>query len=234
MKNFYRTLPAGYEKVMCVDLEKDKKLLIWINVVAMVFFLVSLFLGTAFYASKLPENTTVWQDLALLLWFFVLYCAYIVLHELTHGVAYKFMTGEKLCFGFNGMVAWCGVPDLYVSRRTAMISLAAPFLLFDVIFGLMALIPSTPLIQGLGIVLLGSHIGGCAGDLYDLWLLNTRLKSPQTLMIDPGPVQTFYLPEQQAKTYLQRWPLKNETSERSRAGKGNNKKNVQAGKQAGN
>ena len=51
---------------------------------------------------------------------------YIVLHELTHGIAYKLTTGRKLTFGFTLSVAYCGVPDIYVYRKAAM---TAPILI---------------------------------------------------------------------------------------------------------
>ncbi|MCQ2122483.1 MAG: DUF3267 domain-containing protein, partial [Fibrobacter sp.] len=58
---------------------------------------------------------------------------YIVLHELVHGAVYKLLTGQKLTFGFKASVAYCGVPDIYVYRRTALAALLAPFVVFDIV-----------------------------------------------------------------------------------------------------
>ena len=70
--------------------------------------------------------------------------AYLILHELVHGAAYKLLTGSKLTFGITLTVAFCGVPDIYVTRRTALISLLAPFTLFGALFaGLTAWLPSS-------------------------------------------------------------------------------------------
>ena len=41
--------------------------------------------------------------------------------------------------------------------------------------------------------LLGLHIGGCTGDLYDTYLYLFKFRSPDTLMRDTGPKQTFYI-----------------------------------------
>ena len=120
---------------------------------------------------------------------------YIVLHELTHGAAYKLLTHQKLTFGFTFTVAFCGVPQIWVYRRTALISLLAPFTVFTILFGGAALLLPDAWDKMYAAVLLGLHVGGCAGDLYDTALYLFRFRDPRTLMPDTGPKQTFYLPE---------------------------------------
>ena len=113
-----------------------------------------------------------------------------------HGAAYKLLTGSKLTFGITLSVAFCGVPDIYVIRRTALISLLAPFTLFGALFaGLTAwLYFANPLYCVAAVVLLGLHFGGCVGDLYTAALLIFRLRDSRLLMRDTGPEQFFYLP----------------------------------------
>ena len=118
--------------------------------------------------------------------------AYIVLHELVHGAAYKLLTHQKLTFGLTLTVAYCGVPDIFVYRRTAMISLLAPFVLFIPVFLIPVFLFQNPWDQLLVLVLLGLHLGGCVGDLYDTFLFLTRYRDPAILMNDTGPKQTFY------------------------------------------
>ena len=48
-------------------------------------------------------------------------------------------------------------------------------------------------VRACAVILLGLHIGGCAGDLYDTRLYFTRFRDPMTLMRDTGPAQTFYV-----------------------------------------
>ena len=92
-------------------------------------------------------------------------------------------------------MAFCGVPEIYVYRRAALISLLAPFTVFTVLFGGAALLLPDAWDKVYAAVLLGLHLGGCAGDLYDTLLFLTRFRDPRTLMRDTGPKQTVYLPE---------------------------------------
>ena len=124
--------------------------------------------------------------------------AYIILHELVHGIAYKLLTHRKLTFGLTATVAYCGVPDIFVYRSTALIALLAPFLLFSLVAGLAICFLSAPLDRFLAAVFLGLHVGGCVGDLYDTLLYLTRFRSPDTLMKDTGPTQYFYEPSDSA------------------------------------
>ena len=123
--------------------------------------------------------------------------SYIVLHELVHGAAYKALTHQKLTFGMTLTVAFCGVPDIYTSRKTAIIALTAPLVVFSIVFlALMACFrTSNPIYFAVFSILFSIHLGGCVGDMYMTLLLMTRFKDPRLLMRDTGPAQTIYLPE---------------------------------------
>ena len=118
---------------------------------------------------------------------------YLVLHELTHGAAYKLLTGRRLTFGVSLTAAYCGVPDVYVYRKTALISLLAPFVVFDLVFVLLTLLLPDPWYRLDAALMLALHVGGCSGDLYDTFLYLTKFRDPATLMRDTGPKQTFYV-----------------------------------------
>ena len=88
---------------------------------------------------------------------------YIMLHELTHGAVYKALTHEKLKFGITWSAAFCGVPEIFTYRSTAIRSLIAPFTLFSLI-----LIPLTVWMHSVDIgwylvsgILLALHLSGC-------------------------------------------------------------------------
>ena len=68
----------------------------------------------------------------------------------------------------------------------------APFTVFSAVF-----IAGMILIHGdyykiLCAFLFSAHFGGCVGDLYGTLLFLFRFRSPDTLMRDTGPEQTFY------------------------------------------
>ncbi len=117
--------------------------------------------------------------------------AYLVLHELAHGAAYRTLTHQKLRFGISPSAAFCGVPDIYVYRRTALISLLTPFVLFIPVFLIPAFLLPNAWDKIYVLFLFAMHIGGCSGDLYDTALYLFKFKDPATLMQDTGPKQTF-------------------------------------------
>ena len=194
--NFERELPSGYVQAKHIN-AKDKKFGIIFNLVA----LAVLILVMAIAALPL-KNTDIHIDFAslefLIAWcvFFTVMLLYVVLHEIVHGIAYKSLTGEKLTFGVSWSCAFCGVPNIYTYRRTALIALVAPLTLFSAI-----MLPLTawlyfvnPIYYLFSALLFGIHLGGCSGDIYCTLLFLFKFKDKKTLMRDTGPEQYFYIP----------------------------------------
>ena len=127
----------------------------------------------------------------------IVFCAvllvYVVLHELTHGLVYKALTKRKLKFGISLTAAYCGVPDIYVYRKCALLSLFAPLTVFTVFFAAAIFLLSDGWHKFFCSIVLFAHLGGCAGDIYDIILYLTVFRDPATLMRDTGPKQTFYV-----------------------------------------
>lgn len=188
MKNYEKELPAGYREIYTID-ASDKKIGLILNLIGGAIMAVLIALSiVVIRPGSILEGLTVLRWLVTM----VAFAAYLVLHELTHGAAYKLLTGQKLTFGFTLSVAYCGVPDIYVYRRASMIALLAPFCVFTVVFGAAVLLLQNPWDKLLAAVLLSMHLGGCVGDLYDTGLYLFRFRDPRTLMRDTGPKQTFY------------------------------------------
>ncbi len=190
---FEPVLPAGYVPVFTVD-AKAKKTVILLNVVGT---LIALALIAGFWAVLRPDLAGLFRSGALLAANAALLCgmlAYIPLHELVHGAAYKILTKQKLTFGISLGAAFCGVPSIYSYRRTALITLLAPFTVFGLLFGAGLVFFRNEVPRLVFTLLFSVHVGSCVGDLYDTFLLLTRFRSPDLLMNDTGPKQTFYLP----------------------------------------
>lgn len=195
MENYYRTLPEGYRTARIVD-AKEKKTSVRLMAFASLFTALPL-TAVIFAAGGLKSVFAQYSKAEILtadLIFLASFVLYLVLHELVHGAAYKALTHQKLTFGFSLTVAYCGVPDVYTSRKTALIALLAPFITFSVI-----LIPLTvwfysfnKLYYFLSGILFSAHFGGCAGDLYMTYLLLFRYRDRKTLVNDTGPKQTIY------------------------------------------
>ncbi|MDE6584005.1 MAG: DUF3267 domain-containing protein [Anaeroplasmataceae bacterium] len=202
MKNFEKELPENYKLVKAID-AKEARIGILINMIALVVLLVCMVTAYFIIGVPLKEMLTVEEGanpfinlFKVLIWG-ILLILYIILHELVHGVVYKITTKQKLTFGFTLSVAYCGVPKIYVYRKTALLAVLAPFVVFLPIFLAVCFILKNPLEQMLAVALLGMHIGGCSGDLWVTGILLFQLRDKRTLMNDTGPKQTFYVPNEE-------------------------------------
>ncbi len=192
--NSYRNLPEGYETVREIDAVGNKRFAVGLNVAAL---LISALSGIILYFLRFRSFTfTVDEDdlgayLLFMLGLILSMFAYLVLHELVHGIVYKLMTREKLTFGISFSCAYCGVPDVFVTKKAALSALVAPFAVFTVAFALPIAFVGDYAALFLSFLLV-LHLGGCSGDLYDLFLLLFVIKG-DVLMKDTGPKQTFYV-----------------------------------------
>lgn len=193
MHNFYEQLPEGYREVYHIN-AKAKRTAIVFSVGSLIMALVVIL------PCLLATGITVTLDLVELcvplLVLCVILIGYIVAHELVHGAAYKLLTGKKLTFGISLTVAFCGVPDIYVSRKTALIALLAPFTIFSLLFCVSAAVlyfVSYTYYAAI-VIVLGVHFGGCIGDLYMTYMFIFKYKNRRLLMRDTGPEQFIYYP----------------------------------------
>ncbi len=188
-KNYETALPAGYAPAHVID-AKNKKTGVALNAAGGVVIVAATAL-----AVFIIRPAGFMEHFSFVKYFIVIAAlfAYFVLHELAHGAAYKLLTGQKLTFGLTAMAAFCGVPQIYVYRKTALISLLTPFTVFTLLFGGAALLLPDAWDKTYAAFLLACHWGGCAGDLYDTFLFLFRFRSPKTLMKDTGPKQTIYI-----------------------------------------
>lgn len=204
-ENFVRELPEGYEQVFHIN-AKNKKTGFILNFLALVIFVLILFPARILLMAlvEMPPNSLFQISLGALIG-----CAaslvYVAAHELTHGVAYKIVTGEKLTYGISWSCAFCGVPNIYVYRKYLIIACLAPFVVFSVVF--MAAIGICFIIMinysafaSVGITVYSAlvtvfalHFGGCAGDLFMAGLLLFKYRDKDTLARDTGPEQTIYV-----------------------------------------
>ena len=203
-KTYEKELPSGYKQDFYLN-AKDVKLGIILNLIALAILSVTVAvavlllmargkLADLFVIAESPEKMAGFIIAHLI--FLISLLLYIVLHELVHGLAYKKLTGQKLTFGISWSCAFCGVPHIYTYRRTALIAVAAPFLLFSILFIplLILLYFTDPYYFILASVVFGLHVGGCVGDLYVMYLLLFKFKDSGTLMRDTGPEQYFFVP----------------------------------------
>lgn len=200
-KNYEKELPLGYKQAYYINAKNAKfglifNLISFISAAIVIIISILLLRCKGVSISVITKLDSSKKFLAYLC-FFVVFLLYIILHELVHGFAYKVLTKEKLTFGMNWSCAFCGVPNIFTYRKTAIIAVVSPFALFTIFYIpiLILLYFNSPLYFLVFSLIFGLHLGGCCGDLYLLILFVIKFKDKRTLMRDTGPEQFFYVPE---------------------------------------
>jgi len=187
---FERAVPEGYKEVYHIDAANKKTGLL----LTLASLLIAALLIFFFFSTLNNVAIDFSQFMKYYLVVLVSLLVYMVLHELTHGAVYKILTKEKLRFGITWSAAFCGVPDIYTYRDTALKSLVAPLTLFSAIL-IPLLVWLYHVDQGWYLavgVIFAMHFSGCIGDMYMTALFLTKFKDPATLMRDTGPEQWVY------------------------------------------
>lgn len=162
----FETLPQGYKEILSIDLQKNKKLMLLVNGIAIMLAVPMFVLG----ARLVPVFTLFDMSGGMGAYFArfgVLVGAivvYMVLHELTHGLIMKLCGTKKIRFGFTGMYASAGSDDYYPKLPYICIALAPIVLLGIVVAAINALVPE----EWFWVVYFVqiTNVSGAGGDLY--------------------------------------------------------------------
>ena len=196
-----KNLPENYRIAGKLDLSRNQRALLWLNLFGLFLVVISggLFIALLFWLrpqdaiqilSGPPKGITAQVILgAAIITTFILM---VILHEAVHGLFFWITTGAKPCYGFKGVYAYAAAPGWYLPRGPYLLTCLAPlFILTPVGITVLALAPQTWLVPAL--FFLAMHTGGAGGDLYvAAWLLG----QPDNLLAqDEGDSFTLYLPE---------------------------------------
>lgn len=160
------TLPEGYEEIYSIDLQNDKKLSLFINLMA---FIISVLLALPMHFC-VPISTLFDMEsgfgnyLKRLLVLIVLMIVYMVLHELVHGIAMKMCGTQKVKYGFTGLYAFAGSSDYYGIRAYIFIALA-PIVLWGIVLAIINFLVSSEWFWVIYIIQI-INISGAVGDLF--------------------------------------------------------------------
>ena len=184
------SLPQNYKEIFSVNLQKDKKTALFVNLTAVV---IALAFGVPMHF-YVPVTTLFDMEKGIInyfLRFLVLLVgsvAYIFLHEVVHGIAMKCFGTKKVKYGFTGIYAFAGSTDYYDKGSYIIIALA-PIVVLGIILAIInALVPYEWFWVVYFIQL--SNISGAAGDLY---VTAKFSKFPQDILInDTGVGMTVY------------------------------------------
>jgi hypothetical protein len=163
----YVSLPEGYSELLSLDLQKDKKLSLLMNVSALLIAIVMM-VGMHFLVpvwTVLDENNPlVASPVGFLIVWLVGIVLYVILHEGVHGIAMKICGTKKIKFGLTKDCAYAGSDDYYNRKAYIFIALA-PVVLWGVVLAVVnVLVP----VYWFWIIYLFQilNISGAVGDLY--------------------------------------------------------------------
>lgn len=166
MKKAVSLLPEDYKEIYAIDLQKNKKMSLFVNLAAVLILLV-MAIPMHFYCSVFTLFDMSKGLLQYALRFVVMFLGlvvYMVLHELVHGVTMKLFGTKKVKYGFTGVYAFAGSSDLYPKWPYIIIALA-PVVVWGIVLAVInCLVPENwfwvvYLIQI-------ANISGAAGDFF--------------------------------------------------------------------
>ena len=181
-------LPENYKKIFEIDLVKNKKQMIFVNVLAVAVMFIMFPIGNAIVPMHTMLEGAALVKLAVIC---LGYAAYILLHELVHGIFMKHYSGMKPKYGFTLLYAYAG-SDAYFNKKSYIIIGLSPVLIWGAVLGVLcAVLPSgwfwVPYFIQIG------NISGAAGDAYVTYKMLTFPKD--ILVNDTGVAMTVYAKE---------------------------------------
>ena len=185
-----QVLPENYKEVCTIDLQKNKKEAIIVNVIAgtvslVMFVIMELKMPLFTWIDEMAEKGLLVTALAAMVLGTVVY---VILHEFTHGITMRCMGGKQVRYGFTGMYAYAGSSEDYFPKRQYICIALAPVILWGVIFAVLQIL--LPEWEWVIWFLQMMNVGGAAGDMY----VTARVlgMSETILVMDTGVNMTVY------------------------------------------
>ena len=179
-------LPDEYREIYSVDLQKDSKIAIIINVLALIIavaMIVPMHFAVPIFSAFTAESNLI-ECIALIL----LIVVYMILHEMVHGIAMKICGTKKIKYGFTGLYAFAGSDDYYDKKSYIFIALA-PVVLWGVVIAVINIFVPLSWFWVVYFIQV-MNLSGAAGDLF---VTVKFIKMPKDILIkDSGVGMTVY------------------------------------------
>jgi hypothetical protein len=191
MNTSTQTLPDGYAQSGEVNLKKDKRLAILLNLVALIvtaliFYLLPIF-GTMLRSDT--SNISVNISAGPIMLLIGLTVSILIVHELIHGFFFWVFSRSRPVFALRPLYAYAGAPDWYFPKRQFAIIVLGPLVIIGALgLLLMLLVPFSWLLTVAFLVALNT--GGAIGDIYVF--IRLLKSSPTSFTNDTGDVVTFF------------------------------------------
>lgn len=191
----HRALPAGYRQIDRIDLVKNRRQMLIVNIGALAISAVLVLAGLA-----LRPFAPFWEFMRGSWWvtpaLALAYIAYITLHELTHGIVMRLKSGVKPKYGFNGLYAYAG-GKAYFDRPSYILVALAPVIVWGAVFALLGVLLPEKWFWFFHILQIG-NVSGAAGDIYCTCFV--LKKTSDILILDSGTDMQIFAPLPQEET----------------------------------
>ena len=162
----YSSLPEGYREILSIDLKNNKKLMLFINALALLIGIIMVIPGqhhvsiSALFDLSAGFGPYALRFLTLIVGLF----AYIVLHELVHGITMKAFGTKTVKYGFTLVYAYAGSTDYY-DRFSYQIIALAPIVVWGIVLSVICAVVPASWFWVVYLIQI-TNISGAAGDLF--------------------------------------------------------------------
>ena len=186
------SLPNDYKEVLKIDLQKNKKLALLVNGLALLIAAVMVLIPLLSENTRCVIMDYIFDDSFLKL---IILCigmvVYMILHELVHGIFMKKFSGVKPKYGFTGLYAYAG-STAYFNKKCYIIIALAPIVIWGIVLLILQL--AVPSSWGWTVYFIQIiNISGAAGDVYVTYKMS---RMPSDILVnDVGVSMTVYSKE---------------------------------------
>ena len=185
-------LPEDYGEIYSLNLQKDKRTAIIVNLLALAIAAVMAVSMNFFVpvTSVFDMSGGIVRYFLRLAALIVLMALYMVLHELVHGIAMKLCGTKRVKYGFTGLYAFAGSEDYYDKKSYIFIALA-PIVLWGTVLAAVNFFVPTEWFWIVYMIQL-INISGAAGDLFAAVKFS---RMPKNILIQDSGVsmRVFYI-----------------------------------------
>ena len=185
-------LPEDYGEIYSLNLQKDKRTAIIVNLLALAIAAVMAVSMNFFVpvTSVFDMSGGIVRYFLRLAALIVLMVLYMVLHELVHGIAMKLCGTKRVKYGFTGLYAFAGSEDYYDKKSYIFIALA-PIVLWGTVLAVVNFFVPTEWFWIVYMIQL-INISGAAGDLFAAVKFS---RMPKNILIQDSGVsmRVFYI-----------------------------------------
>lgn len=181
------SLPENYELVRTIDLDKNQKEKNFVTILSLVLLVVVFVLG---FVLRSPASVMAAITQPVMLVALPAFLVYLILHEAVHGAFMWYFSKKKPHFGISLQYAYAG-SDAYFRRNPYLIIALAPFVVWGLVFGIIALMLDSVWFW-LFWFLEAGNASGAAGDLYVFYVIS---RMPENVLVqDDGISMRIYAP----------------------------------------